>query len=137
MTGRRGDHHTLVYDGTPPHEPELKSDDSEFLRFPEGLTVCGRSPAIRLRVDIIPLASPWLIADLPAMITATHYGRVQPMVPLLTDNASREFRRYLLSCQSNLGGCSVTVFGQATICALSNAFGATRELPCVAVEDRR
>jgi hypothetical protein len=63
------------------------------------------------------------------------------MVPLLTDDASREFRQYLLKCQSNpvsaQGGCSVTVLGHVTICKLSNAFGATREPPCVDVEEGR
>jgi uncharacterized protein YecT (DUF1311 family) len=80
-----------------------------------------------------------LYADAAAMWTATHYPNRgnQLEVPLLTDDASRDFRQYLLRCQSNPGGCSVTVLGHATICKLSNAFGATRELPCVAAEEGR
>jgi hypothetical protein len=62
-------------------------------------------------------------------------------VTMLTDHAPREFRQRLLTCQSNPGcpqmGCAVTISGQVTTWTLSNAFGATRELPCVAVEDGR
>ena len=83
-----------------------------------------------------------LYADTRAIIMATRYpnagGQNQPKVLLLTDDASRDFRQHLLTCQSNAAsaqvGCSVRVLGQATICTLSNAFGAARELPCVAVE---
>jgi hypothetical protein len=82
-----------------------------------------------------------LYADVRALMIA-HEGHLhQPSVPLLTDDASREFRQYLLMCQSNPGSaqmsCSVTVLGRVTICKLSNAFGATREEPCVAVDDGR
>lgn len=65
-------------------------------------------------------------------------GPNQPKVMLLTDDASRQFRQHLLTCQSNPAGaqmgCSVAFLGHATTCKLSNAFGGTRESPCVAVE---
>jgi hypothetical protein len=80
-----------------------------------------------------------LYADVQAAMIANSQGLHQPNVPLLTDDASREFRQHLLMCQSNPAraqmGCPVTVLGRVTTCKLSNAFGATREEPCVAVED--
>jgi uncharacterized protein YecT (DUF1311 family) len=86
-----------------------------------------------------------LYADTRAIIMATHYpnagGSNQPRVPLLTDDASRDFRQRLLACQTNPAsaqvGCPVIVLGLATMCKLSNALGAERDLPCVAVEDGR
>jgi hypothetical protein len=79
-----------------------------------------------------------LYADMRTAMMATRGAHQQPNVLLLADDASREFRQLLLTCQSNPTsaqmGCPVTVLGQATKCKLSNAFGATREEPCVAVE---
>lgn len=81
-----------------------------------------------------------LYADTRAVMMAQE-RLYQPNVPLLTDDASRDFRQYLLRCQSNPGsaqmGCPVTVLGRATMCTLSNAFGGTRAQPCVTVEDGR
>lgn len=86
-----------------------------------------------------------LFANRQAAILATKYSNVAGQhyatVPLLLDDASRSFRQNLLSCQSQPAssyfGCPVTVLGHATICTLSNEFGAARQLPCVAVEDGR
>jgi hypothetical protein len=82
-----------------------------------------------------------LYANVQAAMIANSRGLHQPNVPLLTDDASREFRQHLLMCQSNPAsaemGCSVTVLGRVITCKLSNAYGATREEPCVAVEDGR
>jgi hypothetical protein len=82
-----------------------------------------------------------LYANVQAAMIANSRGLHQPNVPLLTDHASREFRLHLLKCQSNPAsaemGCPVTVLGRVITCKLSNAYGATREEPCVAVEDGR
>jgi hypothetical protein len=68
-------------------------------------------------------------------------GRNHPTITLLSDDATREFRQHLLSCQTDPSraqlGCPVTVLGTATICTLKNVFGVKQELPCVAVEDGR
>jgi hypothetical protein len=62
-----------------------------------------------------------------------------PTVALLTDEASHQLRDILVSCDSNPAtaqiGCEIAIRGRATTCTLNNAFGATREVPCVAVED--
>jgi hypothetical protein len=82
-----------------------------------------------------------LYADIQAIIKTRYLTEsgTQPSVPLLTDDASRQFRRRLLSCQTDPSasqvGCTVKIRGQATMCALSVASGATREAPCVNVED--
>lgn len=67
------------------------------------------------------------------------YGGVnQPKAALLIDDAPRELREQLLWCQSNPAAsrvdCSLRVEGRATMCTISNAFGAKRESPCVSVE---
>jgi hypothetical protein len=73
------------------------------------------------------------------MATQTNSPGTQPSVPLLTDNAPHALRERLLNCQSDPTsaqiGCQVTVQGEATMCGLTSAFGATREMPCVHVED--
>jgi hypothetical protein len=80
-----------------------------------------------------------LYADVRAA-TMAHQGLHQPNVPLLTDDAQRELRQYLLTCQSKASaqiGCPVTVLGRVTTCRLSNALGDSRQEPCVTVEDGR
>lgn len=82
-----------------------------------------------------------LYANTKAVMTTKSYGQQQPNVSLLTEDAAREFRQRLLDCRSNPAtaqfGCSVTVIGHVTTCTLTNAFGARREEPCVAVADGR
>jgi hypothetical protein len=82
----------------------------------------------------------FLYADTRAVMMASHQALQQPKVPLLTDDATREFRQHLLMCRSNPGsarlGCSVTALGRVTTCT-SNAFGGRREEPCLAVEEGR
>jgi hypothetical protein len=79
-----------------------------------------------------------LYADRRTAMMAARGLHQQSNVLLLTDDASREFRQVLLTCQSNPAsaqvGCPVTILGRATKCQLSNAFGGTRDESCVAVE---
>jgi hypothetical protein len=79
-----------------------------------------------------------LYADAQAIFMAKQARLNPPKVPLLADDATRELRRYLLSCQSNPAaqmGCPLMVLGRATRCTLTNAFGSTRETFCVVVDD--
>ncbi|MDB6043087.1 MAG: hypothetical protein JWM63_1638 [Gammaproteobacteria bacterium] len=82
-----------------------------------------------------------LYADMQAVIMTRYHpeAATQPNVPLLTDDASRHLRQRLLSCQTDLSaaqvGCTIKVRGRATMCPLTDAFGATHEAPCVKVED--
>jgi hypothetical protein len=82
-----------------------------------------------------------LYADMQAVIMTRYHpdAGTQPNVPLLTDDASRRLRQRLLSCQTDPSaakvGCTVKIRGQATMCPLTNALGATHEAPCVNVED--
>jgi hypothetical protein len=82
-----------------------------------------------------------LYADMQAIIMTRYHpdAGTQPNVPLMTDDASRQFRRRILSCQTDLSaaqvGCTVKIRGRVTMCALAIASGATREAPCVRVED--
>ena len=82
-----------------------------------------------------------LYADTQAVLMAKYYpdAGTQPSVPLLTTEASHQIREVLVACDSNPStgqlGCQVTIRGQATICALNNAFGAIRDTPCVNVND--
>jgi len=85
----------------------------------------------------------FVYVDTRAVIMATKYPNLgeQPKVPLLTDNATREFRQRLLACQSNpaaaQAGCPLTILGEVTICTFSNGLGAERTSPCINVEDGR
>jgi hypothetical protein len=66
-------------------------------------------------------------------------GGIPPSkVRLQIDNASRQLKEHLLTCRAgsvgSAAGCAVTVFGRATMCTLTNAFGVAREEPCLDVE---
>lgn len=87
--------------------------------------------------------SSFLFSDVRSVILATRYPNLgdQPKVPLLTDNATREFRKRLLDCRSNPAstqvGCPVIVLGRVTMCTLRSEFGAAREMPCIDAQDGR
>jgi hypothetical protein len=84
-----------------------------------------------------------LYPDMRVLIIAHNYQSAgnQQRIPLLIDDASRDFRQRLLMCRSNPAsaqiGCPFTVLGQVTICTLSNGLGAERTSPCISVEDGR
>jgi hypothetical protein len=83
----------------------------------------------------------FLYADRRAVLMATgRYGSPQPSVPLLTQDAAREFRKQLLEhlprCQPNVGGgCPLTVRGRVITCTMTYALGASRQESCVDVEN--
>lgn len=62
-----------------------------------------------------------------------------PTIPLLTDAASHRFREMQYSCDSQQSygtlGCILVVRGIATMCSLTNAFGAETDSPCIEVQD--
>jgi hypothetical protein len=82
-----------------------------------------------------------LYANMQAVIMTRYHpdAGTQPNVPLLTDDASRQLRQRLLSCQTDPSaakvGCTLKIRGHAAMCPVTNAFGATHEAPCVKVED--
>lgn len=84
-----------------------------------------------------------LYADVQAIIRMRYAPKagIQPTVPLLTHDASDQFRRRVLACQTDLSaskvGCTVKIRGIATLCTVTIASGNTREVPCVNVEGGR
>lgn len=50
---------------------------------------------------------------------------------LLLDDASHDLRQLLYECGA--GFCAIRVTGEATMCVLTNQFGASHSEPCVAV----
>lgn len=62
-------------------------------------------------------------------------------IALLTNDASDNARTRFLTCGEDPAasqiGCSITVEGTATTCVQTSAFGATRNLPCLDVQDIR
>jgi hypothetical protein len=66
------------------------------------------------------------------------YGHVRDTtrrVLVITDNAPRDTREYILQCkQRGWQGCAVSFTGHMTMCSIQNGFGAKREEPCIAVE---
>ena len=80
-----------------------------------------------------------LYASTQAVLQSSYSATSPPKVSLLTDEASREFRKHLLSCQAHPTygqiGCPVTIWGYATICTQTTLFGVTKDLPCIHVVD--
>jgi hypothetical protein len=82
-----------------------------------------------------------LYTDMQAIVQTKYHlqAGTQATVPLLTNDASRQLRQRLLSCETDLSaaqvGCTIRIRGRATMCALTDASGATRKTPCVNVED--
>jgi hypothetical protein len=60
-------------------------------------------------------------------------------IALLTDDAPRKVRQYLLYCRNDMMaanfGCRMTILGHATLCEKSFMGMSTTEEPCLAVED--
>jgi|GEM_PF-5500637 len=111
----------------------------------DGKELSGRSAKVSLRGFYLPAGNiDLLFADQKSVIMVTTYpdiGGNVPRVPLLTDDASRDLRQYLLRCKADPGaaqiGCPITIIGNVTMCEASGPLGAHRELPCVAVVDGR
>lgn len=62
-------------------------------------------------------------------------------IPLVTDEASRDFRKILLRCKSTPGaeqiGCRTVITGHVSLCALTTPLGANGDIPCLVVENGR
>jgi uncharacterized protein len=69
---------------------------------------------------------------------AEETGRVDAGIALLTDDASRNLRKYFLECLATpagmVAGCPVTVMGRVTTCASALVIDLT-EVPCLDVQD--
>ena len=57
------------------------------------------------------------------------------LLALLTDNATRDMRKYFLTCRSTTAECPVTLLGQITECTSNNLFGVQHYLICLSVDD--
>jgi TPR repeat protein len=71
-----------------------------------------------------------------AVAIAREYGNDNG-IPLLTDDASRNVRKFFLQCGDNPAvplGCPLTVVGHAAMCKMTNLVG-SKNVPCMAVED--
>jgi uncharacterized protein (TIGR02246 family) len=82
-----------------------------------------------------------LYADVQAIIK-TRYAQkagIQPAVPLLTLDASNQFRRRALSCQTDPSasktGCTIKIRGIAMLCAVTSGSEDPHDVPCINVED--
>ena len=58
-------------------------------------------------------------------------------VPLLTENATRDFRQRLLACRSEYSNCQVTILGRVTNCTVTNMLGVHRDDYCIEAIDGR
>jgi hypothetical protein len=83
----------------------------------------------------------WLFVDQAAAIQANAGAPNITRIPLLTEDATREFRQALLRCKSTPGsdqvGCSTVVSGHVSLCSLTGPLGGGRSLPCIIVENGR
>jgi len=108
----------------------------------DGKDLAARSAKVSLQGFYLPQGDAGLFfANQTALIMAAGYpeGANTPRLPLLTEDATRDFRQYLLACRSNPAsaqiGCPVSIVGYATMCVASGPFSDRRQLPCVSVED--
>jgi hypothetical protein len=83
-----------------------------------------------------------LFTDINSVIMYINYPSMEGQslhIPMLTDNATRAFREYLMQCRTNISsaqlGCPITVTGRASICELQNSLGVQRDIPCIIAED--
>jgi uncharacterized protein (TIGR02246 family) len=82
-----------------------------------------------------------LYPDVQAVIKRKYVSKAadQPIVLLLTHDASDQFHRRVLACQTDPSasevGCTIRIRGTATLCSLTTASGDARQAPCVHVED--
>jgi hypothetical protein len=62
-------------------------------------------------------------------------------IPLITENATREFRRVLLRCKSTPGsgelGCPAVITGHVSLCSITGPLGSNQNLPCIVVDNGR
>jgi hypothetical protein len=83
----------------------------------------------------------WLFANQLEAFQANRDGLNVSRIPLLTEDATREFRKALLQCKSTPGsdqmGCPTVIVGHVSICSISGALGGSRNLPCIIVENGR
>ncbi len=79
----------------------------------------------------------FLFPSLMSSLIARETGSDDTAVPIITENASRSTRQYILNCQNNYyatqAGCGLNITGHASICTLTSLVGTTDE-PCVIVE---
>jgi hypothetical protein len=82
--------------------------------------------------------SEMLFPSVIALLMARETFNTNTGIGLLTEDAVRSIRKYLLACQTNLlvaaQGCPVTVLGRATMCERTSLVSAT-SIPCIAVDD--
>lgn len=79
-----------------------------------------------------------LFSNMLAIAMSREYGQLNAGVGLLTEDANRETRAYLLECQQNpvasQTGCPVTLLGHASMCTVTSLVGSHEE-PCLVVEN--
>jgi hypothetical protein len=100
---------------------------------------------VSLRGSYVPDGNmDWFFANRTDVIMATTNGYNSSniaRIPLLTEDATREFRQFLLRCKSNASssqlGCPAVINGHVTKCSLTGPLGANRSLPCIVVENGR
>jgi hypothetical protein len=85
----------------------------------------------------------WLFASQLDAIKATRYsgGDTVAKIPLVTENALREFRKSLLRCRSMPGsdqmGCPISITGYVSLCTATGPLGVNRDDPCIIVDNGR
>lgn len=81
----------------------------------------------------------YLYESQQAISYEVYAGSSPAKVPLLVEDAPRGVRAHLLGCQSGpitaQLGCPAMLSGQVVDCELNNAFGTTRQVKCLQVQD--
>lgn len=86
----------------------------------------------------------WFFPSQMEAFNARNYpeqGRNAAKIPLLTEDASRDFRKFLLKCKSTPGanqmGCLTVITGHVSLCSVTGPLASGTSLPCIVVENGR
>lgn len=83
----------------------------------------------------------WLFPGQTEAIQARSGARNISRIPLVTEDASREFRKALLRCKSMPSsdhiGCRTLVTGHVSLCSITTLLGANNDIPCIVVDNGR
>jgi hypothetical protein len=108
---------------------DFKLDGRELTSSQAKIAIAG----VYVKRGQVELLFPSTIAALISHET----GADDTAIAIVTDDAARAIRQYLLNCVGNystsISGCALTVMGHASVCTRTTLLGANDE-PCVIVE---
>ena len=111
----------------------------------DGKSLAATQARVSMKGSYLPDGNfEWLF---PGQVEALHarsnpgQGRNIPKIPLVTEDASRDFRKTLLKCKTTPGadqmGCLTVITGHVSQCTVTGPLASGTSLPCIVVENGR